>query len=462
MKVDKRLLGLILGVAVFLVVRAAPLGALAPISPQGQMCLAISLMTVVFWALQVMNPAYVGGLFCVLVILTGTASPADVFEGWVGTIMWMVIGAYLIASAVKASRLGERIAYIFMIRFVHSWTSLIVSIYVLAALLSLLIPHPFPRSFMILAVTLVICETAGMIPEDKAKVSLAVFASAGPTSMFFLTGDSLLNSLVVAQSGEACSFIRWFVALIVPSLVATVLTLAVSLIFFKPEGEININLDVVRENLAAMGKPSKHEVRTIVWIVIAVVLWLTGGITGLDVGWATLLVAMLMALPYLGEVLDQSSWLEVPIGTLIFLTAAMAIGTVGAVTGMNDWVATVCLPDAVPSNFIVLALLVCVVSMVLHMVLGDALAVLCIVAPSFVSFVAGSSVSPLAVTIIAYSTLVLHYLLPFHCLAVLVGVEDENAGFTPAHVLRMGIPLTAVAFIVAIVEALWFHMLGMM
>ena len=68
MKVDKRLLGLILGVVVFLVVRAAPLGALAPISPQGQMCLAISLMTVVFWALQVMNPAYVGGLFCVLVI----------------------------------------------------------------------------------------------------------------------------------------------------------------------------------------------------------------------------------------------------------------------------------------------------------------------------------------------------------------------------------------------------------
>ena len=462
MKIDKRLIGIIVGVAIFALVNVAPLEALAPISAQGKMCLAISLMTVAFWALQVTNPAYVGGLFCVLVILTKTATPAQVFEGWTGTIMWMVIGAYLIAGAVKASRLGERIAYIFMIRFVRSWKSLIISIYVLAAILSLLIPHPFPRSFMILAVTVVICDTAGMIHEDKAKVGLAVFASAGPTAMFFLTGDSLLNPLVVTQSGVECSFVQWFIYLVVPSLVATALTCAVSLIFFKPEGEINIDLHVARANLEAMGKLSKHEVRTIIWIAIAVVLWLTGNVTGLDVGWATLLVAMLMSFPFLGEALFAESWAEVPIGTLIFLTAAMAIGTVGAVTGMNDWVASVCLPSAVPSNFIVLALLVCIITMVLHMFLGDALAVLCICAPSFVSFVAGSSVSPLAVSIIVYSTLVLHYLLPFHCLAVLVGVEDENAGFGPSHVLKMGIPLTAVAIIVAVVEACWFHMLGLM
>ena len=66
--------------------------------------------------------------------------------------MWMVIGAYLIAAAVKESGLGERIAYWFAIRFVRDWKSLVVSIFVLTFVLSLLIPHPFPRAFMILAV----------------------------------------------------------------------------------------------------------------------------------------------------------------------------------------------------------------------------------------------------------------------------------------------------------------------
>lgn len=58
--------------------------------------------------------------------------------------MWLVIGSYLIASAVKESGLGERIAYAFMLKFVRDAKSLIISIFALTFVLSLLIPHPFP------------------------------------------------------------------------------------------------------------------------------------------------------------------------------------------------------------------------------------------------------------------------------------------------------------------------------
>lgn len=57
--------------------------------------------------------------------------------------MWLVIGAYLIASAVKESGLGERIAYAFMLKFVRD-ASRSSSIFALTFVLSLLIPHPFP------------------------------------------------------------------------------------------------------------------------------------------------------------------------------------------------------------------------------------------------------------------------------------------------------------------------------
>ena len=66
--------------------------------------------------------------------------------------MYLIIGAYLIAGAVKSSGLGERIAYKFILRFVHSFKSVIISIFILTFFLSLLIPHPWPRAFLIMSV----------------------------------------------------------------------------------------------------------------------------------------------------------------------------------------------------------------------------------------------------------------------------------------------------------------------
>ena len=58
-----------------------------------------------------------------------------------------LIGAYLIAVAVKESGLGERIAYKFIVKYVSSFKSIIVSIFALTFILALLIPHPWPRNF---------------------------------------------------------------------------------------------------------------------------------------------------------------------------------------------------------------------------------------------------------------------------------------------------------------------------
>ena len=152
MKLNKRVIGLIAGLVICGIIWVAPLSALGEISAQGQQCLALTLMTVVWWAMGVAQPAYVSAIYLALLILTGTSDTATVFASWTKMQMWMVIGAYLIAAAVKDSGLGERIAYWFALKFVRGWQSLVISIFALTFVLSLLIPHPFPRAFMILAV----------------------------------------------------------------------------------------------------------------------------------------------------------------------------------------------------------------------------------------------------------------------------------------------------------------------
>ena len=473
----KRYIGFFLAIVVFLLIKfVLPLDSLGSVtlSEGGKNCLALSLGAVVMWACGVAQPGYTGILYCALLVLMRVVPDADgvpsmaatvsvAFGAWTKGTMWIVVGAYLIAGAVKDSGLGQRIAYAFMLKFVKSAKSLILSIFALTFVLALLIPHPFPRAFLILAVVSVIAESAGYGEEDRGKLGFLIFAAAVPCSMFFMTGDSTLNPLVAsygANGGAAIGFVDWFIYMSVPMVVATLCTIVLALALFKPSKELVYDREDVLAKQAALGKLSEKEIRTIVWLVIAIALWLT--VSGDYLAWVTLVIGVLMAMPVIGEVLTPASWGSVDIKTLMFLTAAMAIGSVGGATGMNAWIADVVLPSTVPTNPYLFALLVCALTMVIHMFMGSVMAGLGICVPAFLTFIQGTSVSPIAVALIVFTAINLHYILPFHNLAILVGEGKDAGGYTSKEAMKMGIPLTVVTFLVVLVEAFWFSTLGLM
>ncbi len=473
----KRYIGFFLAIVVFLLIKfVLPLDSLGSValSEGGKNCLALSLGAVVMWACGVAQPGYTGILYCALLVLMQVVPDADgvpsmaatvavAFGAWTKGTMWIVVGAYLIAGAVKDSGLGQRIAYAFMLKFVKSAKSLILSIFALTFVLALLIPHPFPRAFLILAVVSVIAESAGYGEDDRGKLGFLIFAAAVPCSMFFMTGDSTLNPLVAsygANGGAAIGFVDWFIYMSVPMVVATLCTIVLALALFKPSKELVYDREDVLAKQAALGKLSEKEIRTIVWLVIAIALWLT--VSGDYLAWVTLVIGVLMAMPVIGEVLTPASWSSVDIKTLMFLTAAMAIGSVGGATGMNAWIADVVLPSTVPANPYLFALLVCALTMVIHMFMGSVMAGLGICVPAFLTFVQGTSVTPIAVALIVFTAINLHYILPFHNLAILVGEGKDAGGYTSKEAMKMGIPMTVVTFLVVLVEAFWFSTLGLM
>lgn len=473
----KRYIGFFLAIVVFLLIKfVLPLDSLGSVtlSEGGKNCLALSLGAVVMWACGVAQPGYTGILYCALLVLMQVVPDADgvpsmaatvavAFGAWTKGTMWIVVGAYLIAGAVKDSGLGQRIAYAFMLKFVKSAKSLILSIFALTFVLALLIPHPFPRAFLILAVVSVIAESAGYGEDDRGKLGFLIFAAAVPCSMFFMTGDSTLNPLVAsygANGGAAIGFVDWFIYMSVPMVVATLCTIVLALALFKPSKELVYDREDVLAKQAALGKLSEKEIRTIVWLVIAIALWLT--VSGDYLAWVTLVIGVLMAMPVIGEVLTPASWSSVDIKTLMFLTAAMAIGSVGGATGMNAWIADVVLPSTVPANPYLFALLVCALTMIIHMFMGSVMAGLGICVPAFLTFVQGTSVTPIAVGLIVFTAINLHYILPFHNLAILVGEGKDAGGYTSKEAMKMGIPMTVVTFLVVLVEAFWFSTLGLM
>ncbi|MFA9423628.1 MAG: SLC13 family permease [Sedimentibacter sp.] len=456
---NKKIAGLILGILIAITVNLVDLDGL---SSQGKMCLGFTLMTVTFWAFQVVQSGYASGLYLVLLVVFNVAEPAVVFSPWIGSTMYLVIGAYLIASAVKSSGIGERIAYRFIIKFVNSYKSIIISIFMLTFILSLLIPHPWPRAFLIMSVMTVVIKNAKIPKEDASKIGFTVFASAVPVSMIFLTGDSLINPLAVQTSGVAISWIQWFIYMGPPNIIASILTCILILLLFKPTKEVTINKEEMKEKLNALGSLTKVEKKTAVWIAIAVILWTTDSVHGINIGWITFLIAMLMSFPIIGEILTPKQWGEIPVHVLIFLTAAMTIGKVGGTTGMNVWIANTILPSTIPSNPYVLAVAISVIAIGIHMFLGSVVAVIGIAIPAILIFTEPMGISPIVTTLLVYTSIGIHYILPFHHLDVLVGQGEENGMYTQKEIMRLGIPLTAVVFIITvIIEVPYWKMIGL-
>jgi di/tricarboxylate transporter len=456
---QKRQIGLVTGIIVAILIWNLNIEGL---SPDGQKCLALSLMTVIFWATKVANPGYVSGLYLAGLIIFGIAAPGDVFSLWTTSVIYLVIGAYLMARAVETSGLGERIAYNFILKFVDSYKSIIIAIFVLTFILSLLIPHPWPRSFLIMSVISVIIHSANVSKRDAAKIGLTVFASSVPVSMIFLTGDSTINIIAVEFSGQELSWLGWFFHMGIPAFLASVMTCFLILKLFKSEDEFSINKEVIKDNLKALGSMSFKEKKTVFWVLFAITLWMTDSIHGIELGWVTLAIAMLMSMPVIGDLLEPQDWGKVPIHILLFLTAAISIGVIGGITGMNSWIASVVLPSSIPANPFLLALLIAGISIGLHMVLGSVIAVMGVAIPAFLAFTSSVNINPLVITFLVYSSIALHYIFPFHHLNMLVGLGEGNGMYKESHVIKLGIPLTVVVIIIVLFEVVWWKITGLL
>jgi len=432
------------------------------LSREGQLCLGLTLMTVVWWAAQIAQSGYVSGVYLMLLCLFKVAEPSVIFSGWTGSTIWLVAGAYLIASAVRGSGLGERLSYWFILRFVRGWRSILVSIFALTLILSLLIPHPWPRAFLIMSVMLVVIRSARIPREDGTIIGFTVFAASVPVSLIFLTGDATINPLAASCAGEEVSFLRWLQVIGPPALLLSALTLGLILLLFRPSAPVKLELEEIRAAQAKLGRLTERELRTLIWVIIAIALWLTNGITGLDIGWITLLIAMLMSMPVVGGVLEAKDWGEVPVHVMVFLTAAIAIGRVGAATGMNAWIADTLLPAAMPDSPILTALCISGLSVAVHMLMGSVIAVMGVTIPAFLSVAAGTGLSPLAVIGIVYLSVAGHYCLPFHHLNMLVGQGEENGMYTQRETLKISLPLLGAVLVTVVCAVFWWGALGLL
>lgn len=456
----KPLVGVLLSVAAAVSIWVLPLHGLAP---EGKKALAITLFTVIWWIFKIIPPAYSTLIMLMGYILLGVATPQEVFAIWTTPLMWLIIGSFLMATAVTKSGLAERVATFFTIRFAGSYLGLIILTYVLGFVLSFLIPHPFPRALLMMSLMRAVIQKSGVNATDAASLGFSVFVATTATSTILLTGDSTLNIATIGFSGLSVGWLDWAKYMAVPGILASLLMMLLYMAIFPQTGPVDIDRISLILDQDKQGRMTRKEIITLVWVSMALVLWMTDSLHGIDPAWIALLVAVGLSLPKVGGVLDENdlmSGINWPI--LLFVVGAMAIGTVGRTTGLAQWLAGNLLPAKTPQNPYVFAALVGGVTMVIHMVLGSALACMSIMAPPMVHYAVSAGWSPLFPSLLVYTAVAIHYIFPFQHVTILLG-QGDTGGYGSRQVLKYGIPLTLVTLIVLIpIEVTWWMVLGLL
>jgi anion transporter len=457
---NRKAVGIILSLILAVLLWVLPLP--GNLSLAGRKTLVVTLFTVVWWVFNIIPPAYATLMMLLGYLLLGLATPEVVFRIWTLPLMWLIIGSFLISAAVTKSGLAQRVAHFFMSRYATSYRSLIVLTYVLGFVLGFLIPHPFPRALLLMSLMRAIIQKAGMNQVDSASVGFSVFVSTTVTSTILLTGDSTLNLATVGFSGLAVGWLEWSKYMAAPGILASLLMMGLHLLVFRQTGPIQIDRVALRLEREKLGDVSRKEIVTLLWVLAALLLWTTDFIHHIDPAWVSLLVVVGLSLPGVGNVLDAkdiSSGINWPI--LFFVMGALAIGTVGTATGMSDWLAATLMPAAPPQNPYLFAALIGGATMLIHMVLGSALACMSIAAPPMVHYAVLAGWNPLFPALLVYTAVSIHYVFPFQHVAILLG-QGETGGYSTRQVLKYGLPLTLVALVVMIlVEVTWWLAIGM-
>lgn len=455
-----KLIGLIVSVIVAAATLMVPLPGELP--PTARQALAVTLFAVVWWVFGVTHPAYTTFLLLLGYVLPGLAPTAVVFGLWTSPLAWLMIGAFLIAGAVTRSGLARRIALFIMLRYARSYVSIVILGYVLGAALSLLIPQPFPRTLLIMAIVSAILDRANAVPADRTSIGFSVFAAACATSMFFLTGDAVLNVAAANTAGVELGWLAWAGYMAVPALIASLLMLGLHFLVFRQAGPIVVDQGALRLEQQALGPMQRAEWVTLIWVGLATLLWLTDSLHHINPAWVALGAAVGLALPYIGEVLgpeDLSASINWPI--VIFVVGALAIGSVATETGLAAWLAAALLPASPPGDATTFAALAAGVAMAIRMVLGSALASISIVAPPLVNYAQAAGWNPIFPALVIYTSVMIHFIFPFQHVIILLGV-GETGRYGPRETFRYGLPLTLVTlFVIVVVEVTWWKLIGL-
>lgn len=345
------ILSVIAAVIVFFVLLFAPLP--AEVTAEAQKSMALFAFALIMWIAKPI-PIYQTSIILVLLLpLIGAVEDTDVAFGTLGyEIIWLMVAAFVLTSAMSATNLGKRIALYLTTKFAKTPTQVLIVFVVVNYILAFFVPSTTARASLIAPIALVILEIYKAVPGEskfgKLMMLQGVQNNAFATSivMTATSAQVLAVGFINEQAGGNVGYMHWLLGSIPQAVITTIIAFVVGLKLFKCKDEMRGAMagasERLQKQLDELGPVSAREKKALFIFLLTLFLWATGDYQEawfgfeIDTAQTAVLSMLLCLLPGIGVI----KWKEANIkwDLMIFSAGAYAVGNAVDDSGAASWV----------------------------------------------------------------------------------------------------------------------------
>ncbi|MGI6465725.1 DASS family sodium-coupled anion symporter [Methanobacterium sp.] len=436
-----------LAIIAFIVIMLIPMQGL---SYPGHAAIALLVFAVIMWATEAVHLAVTSLIILFIQPIIGVGSFDSAVIGFANPIIFLMIGGFIIAEAIRKSGLATRLTYAMLNKFgTTPDRSIFVAVFS-TGILSAWIENVVAFA-MLIPIIKEIIPLMGVNDPEKGKSNFAkamvLGASFGSLAGGFGTEIGTAPNLMAAAYTQI-PFANWMVLGFPLAIIMMLIIWKLLSIVFKPEvsGIVGGN-KTISNKLESLGPMKRVEKISLGILLFTIALWVTASWTGLNSYSVALIGAVLF---FVFKVLDwRDAQNGVDWGLIVFFGGALSLGAALLNTGAAEWL----IMDIVnvfgsnPSTLLIMVVLMIIAVCITQVMSNIALAAILVPLSVTLAQAQGLPIGQYAVPVaIACS---LSFMLPMADPTVAMAY---GTGYVKIkEILKAGVPLVVIGIIITII-----------
>jgi len=440
-------MGMPLAIIAFIVIMLIPMQGL---SYPGHAAIALLVFAVIMWATETVHLAVTSLIILFIQPIIGVESFDSAVIGFANPIIFLMIGGFIIAEAIRKSGLATRLTYTMLNKFGTSPDRSIFVAVFSTGILSAWIENVVAFA-MLLPIIKEIIPLMGVDDPEKGKSNFAkamvLGASYGSLAGGFGTEIGTAPNLMAAAYTHI-PFANWMVFGFPLAIIMMLIIWKLLSRVFKPEvsGIVGGN-KTISNKLESLGPMKRVEKISLGILLFTIALWVTASWTGLNSYSVALIGAVLF---FVFKVLDwRDAQNGVDWGLIVFFGGALSLGAALLNTGAAEWLITdiVSVLGSNPSTILIMVVLMIIAVCITQVMSNIALAAILVPLSVTLAQAQGLPVGQYAVPVaIACS---LSFMLPMADPTVAMAY---GTGYVKIkEILKAGVPLVVIGIIITII-----------
>ncbi|OGP15194.1 MAG: anion transporter [Deltaproteobacteria bacterium GWA2_55_10] len=433
----------------------------AGLTPAGQNAIAVFMLCLVLWVTNAVPLAITSLFAIVLVPILGILPSKETYGLFGNEAVFFILGAFILAGAVMHSGLSNRIALNIMQRYGDSPKKLLLSIFLLAAVLSFFMSEHAVAA-MLFPIVLEISKALGLKPGRSNYGKLIFFSLAWGCVIggvaTFLGGARvpLAMGILKETTGDTIGFLEYTIA-VLPLVVIMLLAGYFLLTRLYPIDITGVDSahDVLAKRLKGLGKMSFPEYAVGCVMALTIVAWM---FLGSHLGLAAIALSSVVALFIFRLVKWKDIEEYVNWGIILMYGGAIVLGAALDKSGAAKWIVNETVGQWAGHPWTVFAIF-SLLAILMTEAMSNA-AVIAVLLPVSIGLARSLSMDPSIVTFAIAVPAGLAFMFPMSTPANAIAVSSNYV--TVSDMIKGGAIMTVLAWIVFnLVAAFWWPLIGM-